>query len=28
MLQISKYAKYIHVTFNGNMKGPDYLSCF
>ena len=25
MSQTSKYAKYIHVTFNGNMKAPDYF---
>jgi hypothetical protein len=25
--QTSKYAKYINVTFNGNMKAPDYSSC-
>jgi hypothetical protein len=24
MSQTSKYAKYIHVTFNGNMEAPDY----
>jgi len=25
--QTSKYAKYIHVTFKGNMKATDYSSC-
>jgi len=26
MSQTSKYAKYIHVTYNGNMKAPGYSS--
>jgi len=25
MSQTSKYAKYIHVTFNGNMEATDYI---
>jgi len=27
MSQTSKYAKYIHGTFNGNIKAPDNSSC-